>query len=88
MIDFLDNANKLMCKMEQLPQTHWLPSCCVKFEIQFITLAIWSPVCQILRKIPKIPVHVSNYTADNEDMCPCVKLYRSYLRQYLVVCQI
>ena len=28
----------------------------------------------------KIPVHVSNYTADNEDMCPCVKLYRSELR--------
>ena len=28
----------------------------------------------------KIPVRVSNYTADNEDMCLCVKLYRSYLR--------
>ena len=33
MIDFLDNADKLMCKMEQLPLTHQLPCCCVKFEI-------------------------------------------------------
>ena len=41
---------------------------------------MWSQMCQIIWKIPKIPVHVSNYTEDNEDMCPCVKLYRSYLR--------
>ena len=80
MMDFLDNADKLMCKTEQLPWTHQLPCCCVKFEIYFITLAIWSWVCQIIWKILKIPVHVSNYTADNEDMCLCVKLYRSYLR--------
>ena len=80
MIDFLDNANKLMCKAELLPLTHQLPCCCVKFEILFITRAIWLQVCQIILKIPKIPVHVSNYTADNEDMCLCVKLYRSYLR--------
>ena len=33
MIDFLDNADMLMCKMEQLPLTHQLPCCCVKFEI-------------------------------------------------------
>ena len=77
MIDFLDNADKLMCKTEQLPQTCQLPCCSVKFEISFITLAIWSQVCQIIQKIP---VRVSNYSADNEDMCPCVKLYQSYLR--------
>ena len=77
MIDFLDNANKLMCKTELLPLTHQLPCCCVKFELIFITRPIWLCVCQI---ILKIPVHVSNYTADNEDMCPCLKLYRSYLR--------
>ena len=80
MIDFLDNANKYMCKTELLPLTHQLPCCCVKFEILFITRAIWSQMCQIILKILKIPVCVSNYTADNEDMCPCVKLYRSYLR--------
>ena len=45
-------------------------------------------MCQIIRKVLKIPVCVSNYTADNEGMCPCVKLYRSYLRLYLVMCQI
>ena len=33
MIDFLDNADKFMCKMEQLPLTNQLPCCCVKFEI-------------------------------------------------------
>ena len=73
MIDFLDNANKLMCKIELLPLTHQLPCCCVKFEILFITRAIWLQVCQIILKILKIPVCVSNYTADNEDMCLCVK---------------
>ena len=80
MIDFLDNADKLMCKTELLPMTHQLPCCCVKFELFFITRPIWSCMCQFILKIQKIPVHVSNYTADNEDMCPCVKLYRSYLR--------
>ena len=33
MIDFLDNADKLMCKTELLPLTCQLPCCCVKFEI-------------------------------------------------------
>ena len=80
MIDFLDNANKLMCKTELLPLTHQLPCCCVKFELFFITRPIWLCMCQIILKIPKIPVCVSNYTADNEDMCLCLKLYRSYLR--------
>ena len=80
MIDFLDNADKYACKTELLPLTHQLPCCCVKFELFFITIPICSCMCQIILKILKIPVHVSNYTADNEDMCPCVKLYRSYLR--------
>ena len=78
MIDFIDNANKWMCKTELLPLTYQLPCCCVKFELFFITRAICSCMCQIILKIPKIPVHVSNYTADNKDMCLCVKLYRSY----------
>ena len=80
MIDFLDNADKLMCKTELLPLTHQLPCCCVKFELFFITRPICWCVCQIILKILKIPVCVSNYTADNEVMCPCMKLYRSYLR--------
>ena len=80
MIDFLDNANKLMCKTELLPLTHQLPCCSVKFELFFITRPIWLCMYQIILKIPKIPVRVSNYTADNEDMCLHVKLYRSYLR--------
>ena len=88
MIDSLDNANKLMCKTELLPLTHQLPCCCVKFELFFITRPICSCMCQIILKILKIHVHVSNYTAGNEDMYLCVKLYRSYLRQYLVMCQI
>ena len=79
MIDFLDNANKLMCKTELLPQTHQLPCCCVIFEL-FLLPDPSVHACQIILRIPKIPVCVSNYTADNEDMCLCVKLYRSYLR--------
>ena len=67
MIDFLDNADKLMCKTELLPLTHQLPCCCVKFEIFLLPGPC---VCQVMLKIPMIPVHVSNYTADNEDMCP------------------
>ena len=69
-----------MCKTELLPLTHQLPCCCVKFEWFFIIRCIWSCVCQIILKILKMPVHVSNYTTDHEDMCPSVKLYRSYLR--------
>ena len=80
MIDFLDNANKLKCKTELLPLTHQLPCCCVKFELFFITRPIWLCMCPIILKIPKTPIYVSNYTADNEDMHLCVKLYRSYLR--------
>ena len=59
MIDFLDNADKLMCKTELLPLTHQLPCCCVKFEIFFIT----RPMC------------VSSYAEDTNDTCSCVKLY-------------
>ena len=33
----------------------------------------WVICYQIILQILKIPVHVSNYTADNEDMCPLVK---------------
>ena len=80
MIDFLDKANEKMCKTELLPLACQLACCCVKFELFFITRAISSYMCQIILKILKIPVCVSNYTADNEDMCQCVKLYRSYLR--------
>ena len=80
MIDFLDNANKLMCKTELLPLTCQLSCCCVKFELFFITRCIWSCMCQIILKIQKIPFCVSNYTAYTEDMCPCLKLYGSYLR--------
>ena len=77
-----------MCKTELLPLTHQLLCCCIKFALFFITRAICSCVCPIILKIPKIPICVLNYTADTEDICPCVKLYRSYLRWYLVVCQI
>ena len=80
MIDFLDNANKLMFKMEQLPLTQPASLLLSNLKYNLLPYPILSQVCQIIWKIPKIPVHVSNYTADNEDMCPCVKLYRSYLR--------
>ena len=43
-------------------------------------------MCQIIRKIPKIPVHVSNYTADNEDICPCVKLIQKLSKIVLGPC--
>ena len=41
-------------------------------------------MCQIIPKIPKIPVHMSNYTKDTKDICSCVKLYL----RYLFVCKI
>ena len=58
MINFLDNADKLMYKTELLPLTCQLPCCCVKFEILFITKAIWLQVCQIILKIMKTCVRV------------------------------
>ena len=39
---------------------------------RYISVICYEIMLQIL-KIPKIPVRVSNYTADNEDMCPLVK---------------
>ena len=33
-------------------------------------------MCQIIWKIPKIPVCVSNYTADNEDMSMCEIIHK------------
>ena len=62
MIDFLDNADKLMCKMEQLP-----PTCPASLLL-----------CQILNIIyyrSHVVVSVSNYMEDTEDTCLCVKLY-------------
>ena len=67
-------------KTELLPLTHHRPCCCVKFEI-IIYYQSYLFVCQIIPKILKISVCVSNYT---KDICSCVKLYRSYL----FVCQI
>ena len=75
MIDFLYNANKLMCKMEQFP---------VAVSNLKYNLLPYPYGCKCVklygRYLLKIPVCVSNYTADNEDMCLCVKLYRNYLR--------
>ena len=65
----------ICAKTELLPLTCQLPCCCVKFEI-IIYYQNYLFMCQIIPKIPKISVHVSNYT---EDICLCVKLYRSYL---------
>ena len=68
MIDFLDNANKLMCKTELLPLTCQLPVAvsnlkynllpepsghkCVKLYGRYLFM------CQIILQIMKICVHV------------------------------
>ena len=59
-------------KTEILPLTHQLPCCHVKFEI----MIYYQSYLFMHQIIPKLSVHVSNYT---EDICSCVKLYRRYL---------
>ena len=78
MIDFLDDAEKYMCKNRTAPSdlpaslfiTRVICSCVKLYQIYLF-------LCQI---IPKISVHVSNYT---EAICLCVKFeiiiyYQSY----------
>ena len=45
---------------------------CRAAYLQIYWVICYQNILQILM-IPKIPVHVSNYAADNEDMCPLVK---------------
>ena len=80
MIDFLDDANEYMCKNRTARSDFPASCCCVKFEI-IIYYQSYLFLCQIIPKILKISVCVSNYI---EDICSCVKLYRSYL----FMCQI
>ena len=65
MIDFLDDANKYMCKNRTAPSDS--PASLL--------------LCQIGNNylLPELSVHVSNYTEDTEDICLCVKLYQRYL---------
>ena len=73
----------ICAKTELLPVTHQLPCFCVKFEI-IIYYKSYLFACQIILKIPKISVCVSNYTEDTEDICSYVKLYG----RCLFMCQI
>ena len=65
MIDFLDDADKYMCKNRTAPSD--LPA-------SLLLCQIWNNYL-----LPELYVCVSNYTEYTEDICSCVKLYQRYL---------